>query len=70
MSNLDPVGQRRAAELGAGYREQPVDLDESVPYDIYDLFAHVTGRDYDYRSENDELAILEYAHAFEQAARS
>jgi hypothetical protein len=38
---------------------------------IYDLFAKVTRRDYDGScSHDDELSILEYAQAFEQAARA
>lgn len=57
-----------AAQLGAKYRGRPVDLDEGVPLDIYELFAEVTGRDYSHRSHSDELAILEYAAAFERAA--
>lgn len=64
----DPQSVAEAAELGATYRGTPVDLDEGAPMDIYALFAEVTGRDYDHRSHADELAVLEYAAAFERAA--
>lgn len=70
MDNLDPDGMREAAELGAKYRAQRVDLDAAVPLDIYALFSEVTGRDYDSESHHDELTVLEYAHAFETAARA
>ena len=70
MSSIDPDGQREATALGAKYRGQKVDLDESVPFDIYRLFAEVTGRDYNHKSAQDELTILEYARAFETAAQS
>jgi hypothetical protein len=69
VSGVDPEGQAEAAQLGARYRGQPVDLDEGVPFDIYALFAEVTGRDYNHRSHDDELAILVYARAFEDSAR-
>lgn len=68
VSAIDPEGQAEAAQLGARYRGKPVDLDEGVPFDIYVLFAEVTGRDYNHRSHDDELAILVYAKAFEESA--
>ena len=40
-------------------------LDNGVPFDIYDLFEQVTGRDYNSESHNDELLILEIADAYE-----
>ena len=67
-NGADPDSVAEAAKLGASYRGQPVDLDEGVPFDIYDLFARVTYRDYNHRSPDDELTILSYARAFEEAA--
>lgn len=66
MSNLDPQGQLIAAALAQRYIGTEIDLDESVPFDIYDLFKIVTGRDYNCMSNDDELTILEYASAFER----
>lgn len=69
MSNVDPAGRAEAARLGGDYRGKRVDLDNGVPFDIYELFGTVTGRDYDGRNRpDDELAILEYARAFEESA--
>lgn len=68
MSTLEPAGVAIAAELGQRFQCAPVDLDEGVPFDIYALFHEVTGRDYDHRSDDDERAIVEYAHEFETAA--
>lgn len=64
----DPEAIAEAAKLGASYRGKQVDLDEGVPFDIYQLFAQVTYRDYNHRSQDDERAILSYARAFEEAA--
>jgi len=64
----DPHALALATELGAQYRDAGVDLDEGVPFDIYELFLRVTFRDYNHRSPDDELAILRYARAFEDAA--
>ncbi len=65
---IDPDVVAEAAKLGASYRGKHVDLDEGIPFDIYELFARVTYRDYNYRSPADEQAILSYARAFEEAA--
>ena len=69
MHGIDPDALAEAAQLGVSYRGQPVDLDEGVPFDIYELFARICYRDYNHRSPDDELSILSYARAFEEAAR-
>ena len=53
-----------ANEMGRKHKGA-VDLDNGVPFDIYDLFEQVTGRDYNPESHNDELLILEIADAYE-----
>lgn len=68
VAGADPDAVAEAAKLGASYRGKHVDLDEGVPFDIYQLFAQVTYRDYNHRSPDDALAILTYARAFEEAA--
>lgn len=68
VNSIDPDALAEAAQLGASYRDAHVDLDEGVPFDIYELFARVTNRDYNHRSPDDERAILAYASAFEKAA--
>lgn len=42
-----------------------VDLDEAIPFDIYDLFEQVTGNTYRVSNESDELLILDIANYFE-----
>lgn len=46
-----------------------VDLDEAIPFDIYDLFEQVTG--YPYMVDNwlDELLILDIANYFEKLTK-
>jgi hypothetical protein len=68
VNGADPDALAEAAKLGASYRGKPINLDEGVPFDIYSLFARVTYRDYNHRSPDDELSILSYARAFEEAA--
>ncbi len=68
VNGIDPDALAEAAQLGESYRGKPVDLDEGVPFDIYELIARVTYRDYNHRSPDDELSILSYARAFEEAA--
>jgi len=68
VNGVDPDALAEAAQLGASYSDAHVDLDEGVPFDIYELFARVTYRDYNHRSPDDENAILSYARAFEEAA--
>jgi len=68
VTDTDQDAVAAAAKPGASYRGKHVDLDEGVPFDIYQLFAQVTYHDYNHRSPDDELAILTYARAFEEAA--
>lgn len=56
-----------ASEMGRKHTG-PLDLDESIPFDIYQLFEAVTDRYYDADSHADELLILEIASAYESAA--
>lgn len=42
----------------------PVDLDNAIPFDIYELFATITNRDYS-GSRADESLILDIANAYE-----
>lgn len=57
-----------ASELGKAYKGV-VDLDNGVPFDIYELFYKVTGRDYNHESYGDGSIILYIAQAFEEAKK-
>lgn len=62
-----PVGLARRL----GYRhEGELDLDNGVPFDIYELFEMTVGRDYGEDIANDELLILDIAAAYEEAAKA
>ena len=64
-NNIDPVELSR--KLGESHTG-PLDLDNAVPFDIYELFERVTYRYYDHESEEDEHLILDVANAYEEAA--
>lgn len=57
-----------ASELGREYKGI-IDLDNGIPFDIYELFCEVTNRDYNHESHGDELLILDIALAFEEARK-
>lgn len=57
-----------ASELGREYKGF-IDLDNGVPFDIYELFYKVTNRDYNHESYGDSSLILYIAQAYEEAKK-
>jgi hypothetical protein len=66
MPNTDQVA--KATELGTSYLDKPVDVNNGIPFDIYEIFEQVTDRDYEPDNDQDDRDVLTIAAAFENGA--
>lgn len=67
MTNIDRHQALSYAVDVGRVHDGEVNLDEGIPFDIYNLFELTTLEDYDGSKIEHELLILEIARAFEEA---